>query len=128
MKYPPLMALLLLSNALPAKPLQVPNDAWRAAALKDLSPLLRACLPKSSDTALPRLPRAEGRLDDLDTQTILQEPAQLGQGHWYRLGYRPKDGSVYVVALRSPDGERTVFGPVGANWSCLPASVRKELQ
>lgn len=128
MKSPALLCLLLMAASAPAKPLQVPNDAWRASALKDLSPLLRACLPKAGDTALARLPRAGGKLDDLDTQLVLQEPPQLGQGFWYRLGYRAKDGTVFVVALRSPDGQRTVFGPVGGNWTCLPADVRKELQ
>lgn len=59
---------------------------------------------------------------------MLQEPPQLGQGFWYRLGYRAKDGTVFVVALRSPDGQRTVFGPVGGNWTCLPTEIRKELQ
>lgn len=122
-----LAALGLLAATVQAKPLSIPNDAWRAATLADLAPVLRACLPKPDQTSLPRLPLATGPTDDLDTKQLLQEPASVGQGYWYRLGWRPKDGTVYVVAQRSPDGQRRVYGPVNETWTCLPAEVRREL-
>ena len=122
-----LCSLALLAPGAQARPLVVANDAWRATALADLAPLLRACLPKADQGSPPALPLAKGPLDDLDTKQVLQEPAAIGKGYWYRLGWRAKDGTVYVVALRSPDGARLVFGPVDGSWTCLPADIRKEL-
>lgn len=121
------LALLLLGATAQAKPLTVANDAWRQTALAELAPMLRACLPKAEQTAPPRLPRAKEPTADLLTPVLLQEPAVVGQGYWYRIGWRPSDGSVYIVGLRSPDGFRLVFGPVNEAWSCLPAEVRKDL-
>lgn len=120
-------SLLLLLSGAQAKPLVVANDAWRATALADLAPMLRPCLPKPDHLAPPALPLAKGDTSDLDSKQLLQEPATLGKGYWYRLGWRPKDGTLYIVALRSPDGQRLVFGPINETWSCLPAEVRKEL-
>jgi|GEM_PF-5943402 len=120
--------LLLLAASAQAKPLTIANDAWRAATLADMAPVLRACVPKPDQTALPKLPLAKGPTDDLDSKQLLQEPASIGQGHWYRLGWRAKDGTRYIVALRSPDGQRTVFGPIDGSWTCLPAEIRKELR
>lgn len=123
-----LLLLALLPAALvQARPVVVANDAWRATALADLAPMLRQCLPRADQTSLPPLPVARDVGNDLDTKMVLQEPATLGRGYWYRLGWRPKDGTVYVVALSSPEGKRTVFGPVNETWTCLPAEVRKEL-
>ncbi len=121
------LLLLLAAPLVQAKPLTVPNDAWRAATLNDLAPVLRACVPRPDQTQLPRLPLAKGATADLDTRQLLQEPAQLGQGHWYRLGWRAQDGTLFIVAQRSPDGQRTVFGPIDGSWTCLPAEIRKEL-
>lgn len=122
-----LPALLLVAAAAQAKPLTIANDAWRAATLADLAPVLRACVPKADQLTPPRLPLAKGPTDDLDSKQLLQEPATIGQGYWYRLGWRPSDGTLYIVALRSPDGQRRVYGPVNETWSCLPAEIRKEL-
>lgn len=121
------LGLSLTLTTAAARPLTIANDAWRAATLADLAPALRACVPKPEHLALPRLPLAKGATDDLDSKQLLQEPASIGQGYWYRLGWRAKDGTLYVVALRSPDGQRSVFGPVDGSWSCLPAEIRKEL-
>lgn len=121
------LLLLLAAGTVQAKPLLVADDAWRARSLADLAPMLRPCLPKGEQAALPNLPLYKADSADLDTKQVLQEPAVLGKGYWYRLGWRQKDGTVYVVALRSPDGQRTVFGPVNETWTCLPADVRKEL-
>lgn len=127
MKSPALLALLLLPLLAQAAPLTIPNDAWRSTALADVAGVLRACVPKPEQTTLARLPRAQGPTDDLEVRVVIQEPAQLGQGHWYRVGWRAKDGAVFVVAARSPDGQRTVFGPVDGSWTCLPAEIRREL-
>ncbi len=124
---PALLLALLVAPAAQAKPLVVANDAWRATALAELAPMLRACVPKPEQQGLPRLPAAKGPTEDLDTRQLLQEPATIGQGHWYRLGWRAKDGTVFIVALRSPDGQRSVFGPIDGSWTCLPAEIRKEL-
>ena len=110
-----------------AKPLVVANDAWRSSALSDLAPLLRPCLPRPDQVAPARLPLAKGATDDLETTVVLQEPSTIGRGYWYRIGWRARDGAVYIVAARSPDGQRVVYGPVGGDWACLPADVRKEL-
>jgi hypothetical protein len=129
MKY--LLTLLLCLSAGLAqaqiKPLIVANDAWRASALQEIAPMLRACLPRPDQVAPARLPLAKGPTADLTDTIVLQEPATLGQGYWYRLGWRAKDGTVYIVAARSPDGQRLVFGPVGGDWLCLPTDIRKQL-
>jgi hypothetical protein len=130
MKFVALFALLptlLLALPAAAAPLKIANDAWRSTALTDVAQMLRACVPKAEQTNLPRLPRAQGATDDLEVRQVILEPAQIGQGHWYRVGWRAKDGTVFVVAARSPDGQRTVFGPVDGSWACLPAEIRKEL-
>jgi hypothetical protein len=124
---PLLLLLLLVIPPVLAKPLIVVNDAWRATALADLAPMLRACVPPADQTTAPALPVFKGDGADLDTRQLIQEPASLGRGYWYRIGWSAKDGTVYVVALRSPDGQRLVFGPVNESWRCLPADVRKEL-
>jgi hypothetical protein len=121
------LTLLLAAAAAQAKPLTVANDAWRNTALTELAPMLRACLPKAEQAAPARLPRTKEPTADLLTPVLLQEPATVGQGYWYRVGWRPSDGSVYIVGLRSPDGFRLVFGPVNESWTCLPVEVRKEL-
>jgi hypothetical protein len=124
-------AALLLALATPtwaAKPLVVADNAWRASALNEIAPLLRACLNRPDPNALPRLPLAPANHGALDENVLLQEPATLGRGHWYRIGWRAKDGLVFIVAARSPDGQRTVFGPVTGGWTCLPAEIRKELK
>lgn len=122
-----LVLLTALTPLVSAKPLVIPNDAWRASALSDVAPLLRACLPKNEPNTLPRLPVFKGPAAGIDTPVGLQEPAQANQGYSYRLGYRARDGQVFVVARRGSEGAPTVFGPVGADWTCLPAEVRKEL-
>lgn len=121
-----LLALALVPAA-HSKPLVIADNAWRTSALTEMAPFLRYCIPKAEVTTLPRLPVATGLGPDIDTGVVLQEPASIGKGHWYRVGWRPKDGTVYIVAARSPDGQRTVFGPVSGDWSCLPADIRKEL-
>lgn len=124
-----LAALLLLGTpAWAVKPLVVADNAWRASALNEIAPLLRPCLNRANPDGLPRLPAAPANVGNLDVDVLLQEPATVGRGHWYRIGWRAKDGLVFIVAARSPDGQRTVFGPVTGAWTCLPAEVRKELQ
>ncbi len=122
------LALLGLASVAGAKPLVIADNAWRSSALNEIAPFLRYCIPKADIPTLPRLPVAPGAMNDLDVNVVLQEPATLGKGHWYRIGWRAKDGTVYVVAARSPDGQRTVFGPVNGDWTCLPAELRKELK
>lgn len=127
-KLHPLLVLpLCLALNAQAKPLVIANDAWRASALNDIAPLLRACLPKADASTPARLPQAKPAPADVETPVSLQEPSQIGQGYWYRLGWRAKDGTVYIVGTRSPDGQRLVFGPVNESWTCLPAEVRKAL-
>jgi hypothetical protein len=121
------LVIALLAPVAQAKPLIIANNAWRASALNDLVPILRSCLPKADQTAPARLPASKDAHTDLEANLMLQEPSTLGQGYWYRMGWRAKDGAVFVVAARSPDGKRLVFGPVGADWQCLPADIRKEL-
>ncbi len=120
--------LLALAPAAMAKPLLIADNAWRSSALTEIAPFLRYCIPKADLTTLPRLPVAPGAHADLDVSVVLQEPATLGKGHWYRIGWRAKDGTVYIVAARSPDGQRTVFGPGTGDWTCLPNDLRKELK
>ncbi|MBN8505233.1 MAG: hypothetical protein J0L58_12235 [Burkholderiales bacterium] len=132
MKYPTLRAAALLAVApwalvAQAKPLTIANDAWRQSAFNDLAPMLRACLPRPEQTRLPSLPLAKPPVGELDTSFKLQEPATLGQGHWYRLGWRKSDGAVFIVAVPSPEGRAVTFGPVNETWSCLPGELRKEL-
>lgn len=121
--------LSLCLAALPAlcKPMSVPDNAWRPATLNDIAPMLRACLPPANQVAPARLPVAKEPIGTLQVGAVLQEPAAIGQGFWYRIGWRAADGNVFIVAARSPEGQRTVFGPVGSEWKCLPAEVRKEL-
>jgi len=121
------LTLLALAPLAIAKPLLIADNAWRTSALTEMAPFLRYCIPKADVSTLPRLPVAPGANTDLDVNVVLQEPANLGKGHWYRIGWRQKDGTVYIVAARSPDGQRTVFGPVDGAWTCLPADIRKEL-
>lgn len=127
MKSPLLLAALLLPLAAAAKPLTIANDAWRQSAMADLAPMLRPCLPRPEQTRLPNLPLARPPVGELDTSFKLQEPATLGQGHWYRMGWRKSDGAVFVVAVPSPEGRPVTFGPVNETWACLPGELRKEL-
>ena len=122
------LTLLALAPAAMAKPLLIADNAWRSSALTEIAPFLRYYIPKADLTTLPRLPVAPGAHADLDVSVVLQEPATIGKGHWYRIGWRAKDGTVYIVAARSPDGQRTVFGPVTGDWTCLPNDLRKELK
>ena len=110
-----------------AKPLTIANDAWRASAMADLAPMLRPCLPRADSAQLARLPLAKAPVGDLDTSFKLQEPSNLGQGYWYRIGWRPKDGVTFIVAVPSPEGKPVVFGPVDETWSCLPIELRRNL-
>jgi hypothetical protein len=122
-------ALLLISApAWANKPLVVADNAWRNSALNEIAPLLRVCLIRPNPDILPRLPLAPANVGELEANILLQEPAAVGRGHWYRVGWRAKDGYVFIVAARSPDGQRTVFGPVTGAWGCLPADIRKELK
>jgi hypothetical protein len=123
------LALIVCAAAVPAwaKPLVVPDNAWRQSTLTDFSPMLRPCLPRADQVAPARLPVAKEPVGNLQISVVLQEPASLGQGYWYRIGWRAADGNVFIVGARSPDGQRVVFGPVGSEWACLPADVRKEL-
>jgi hypothetical protein len=121
------LALVVAAQTAWAKNLVIPDNAWRPSALTEMAPYLRYCIPRADVTDLPRLPRATGPDSDIQTSVVLQEPGSIGKGHWYRIGWRAKDGTVYIVAARSPDGQKTVFGPVSGTWTCLPAELRKEL-
>jgi hypothetical protein len=129
MKYLIAAFLALASSFVQAqvKPLVIANDAWRQSALQELAPLLRICLPRADQTTPARLPLAKGQTADINGTIVLQEPAVLGQGYWYRLGWRASDGTVFIVAARSPDGQRMVFGPVAGDWACLPGEIRRQL-
>ncbi len=125
----PVLAVILGAAALPAvaNPLVVPDNAWRQSTLNDIAPMLRPCLPRADQVAPARLPVAKEPVGTLQISVVLQEPASLGQGYWYRIGWRAADGNVFIVGARSPDGQRVVFGPVSSEWKCLPAEVRREL-